>query len=154
MSNVNKNFVIVECDNDERLAKKLIESTAIINRYEIYHGNGKGEILKKLNKFRDSIIILDEDFESSWPQEYRYIIKNSDSVESLRNLRIYIDKDRRILILILSPNLEGWFRENCSHLNNKSLAEIKRRFKEYIEQCKETIDLLKETLKELINLVF
>lgn len=156
-------MIYVECQPDEF----LITSLGFAKK-QIKHVNGKGNVIKKVNKDKNAVGIIDEDPASSQPKafgEYKENKKQGD-------IKLLIHKDNQDKkIILISPRLEEWLLKRASTKNIKSkdyglpddgnklhrITQKERRanFKDFLTKLIGTqdgeISTIKEWLKQALN---
>jgi hypothetical protein len=117
-------MIYVECNTDRILIYVLTNKTP--NAVE--HCAGKGGVLEKLEYFRSSIGVIDEDPEAQ--QDSR--IRNFNFTGSKFSLEIYENKDKNNKLIVLCPRLEDWIleivKEEDINLNNFGFSEDPNKF--------------------------
>jgi len=144
--------ILTECSNDTTLARvicKVFEGESY--KCKPSHVGGKGEIFNSIKKkterigSRESValvVLIDEDYEESWPDRYRTIVRSAENLDqiSIRSAKIYKDDSFKVVFLIFVRRLEDWLRDNCEACRNipvKRLKDDKGRFSQCLDGCKE-----------------
>jgi hypothetical protein len=116
--------IYVECNTDKILIYVLTGKTP----NEVEHCSGKGDVLEKLEYFRNSIGIIDKEPQAQ--QDWR--IKNFNFRGPKFSLEIYEDEDRNNKLIVLCPRLEDWIleisKEEGVSLNDFGLSKAPNRF--------------------------
>lgn len=100
-------MIIVECYLDEYLIRSLGFS-----KKQIKHQSGKGKVIKSLRRLQGKIGIIDEDPDSSQPND----LKNYAIILQTENLKLLKRKTNKNQFLILiSPYLESWIIKRAIH---------------------------------------
>ena len=139
--------VVVECDPDEVLMRKLG-----FGKKEIIHGGGKGEVLNLLLKDNSVTIgMVDEDPHSPDPKKVSEfnLLANKHGVKFLRH------RNKHFHLIILCPRIEDWLYEQCnaSGLNPSDfrLPSSAKEFKNIINDHLPRVDKFIDTLLEKNN---
>lgn len=104
--------LFLECKPDEALARTLGCERKIIT-----HCNDKGDVCKRLCKGREMKGLIDEDPMSAQPAYIRELQKKEH--KRVYGVIHHIDHDRTHSIIVLCPQLEGWFLEACRNRNGR-----------------------------------
>ena len=147
----------MECNLDEFLITSLG-----VPRKKIKHHSGKGKVLLALRKNHGKIGIVDEDPDSSQPND----IKEYKEIDQTKNLKLLERKGNEVFLIIISKYLEDWIvnRANINKIelkkygyenNPKSLHNIPHienhpKFKEFLNELI-LVDEEMKTLKNWLN---
>ena len=92
--------ILVECYPDEALVHALG-----VPKRQLHHERCKGEVVKRVLKFDDTVGLIDEDPSSDQPRDLADY-KELQAAEGLRLLTRRDDKNKRLIIVC--PRLEDW----------------------------------------------
>jgi len=144
--------ILTECNNDTTLARVICKVFEVEGyKCKPSHEGGKGEIFNSVKKKAESVgsqedialvVLIDEDYEESWPNRYRTIVRSAENLDqiSMRSAKIYKDDSFKAVFLIFVRRLEDWLRDNCEACRNipvKRLKDDKRKFSQCLDECKE-----------------
>jgi len=107
-------LILVECNPDEFFLTRLGFS-----KKNVRHVVGKGNVVKKLNRERNLIGLIDEDPGSAQPKE---LLSDYAPVEEKDSIKLLENKDHGKKIIQLSPDLEGWIIKRA-HFNNIKMKD-------------------------------
>ena len=96
-------MIYVECKPD----KVLIHTLVNISSKDIEHCAGKSGVCNKLKLKENSVGIIDKD-PGSKPPPY---LREFELKDKKFSLELYLDRERRNKIIIISPRLEDWILE-------------------------------------------
>ena len=100
-------MIIVECYLDEYLIRSLGFS-----KKQIRHKHGKGRVIKSIYKLQGKIGVIDEDPDSSQPNE----LKNYNEILQTENLKLLRRKTcKNQHLIVISPYLEDWILKRALH---------------------------------------
>ena len=134
--------IIVECRNDQGLAKRIRNLLNI--KFKILHLGNKSEILDSYvnNKVVECIIFLDLDNPNEWLNRWRKVLDNKNNISILKSTYIYIDFEKKVIIILFEKNLEDWLIRNCN---------LNVSWSTYIEKLKLFVDMLIRIVFRLFN---
>ena len=92
-------LVAVECNPDVELAKSFGYT-----RKEIFHAGNISAVCKHVNKYQESIGIIDEDPFGTHPK----LLQSFRTVNEERDIKIIASPEHGNLIFMLRPRLEEW----------------------------------------------
>ena len=106
--------IIVECRNDQELAKRIRNLLSI--KFKILHLGNKSEILDSYvnDKVVECIIFLDLDNPNESLNRWRKVLDNKNNISILKSTYIYIDFEKKVIIILFEKNLEDWLIKNCN----------------------------------------
>ncbi|MGQ4892044.1 MAG: hypothetical protein ACP6IP_06100 [Candidatus Njordarchaeia archaeon] len=107
--------IYVECLPDQELAKVIFKE--ISKKFQIYHEMGKSRVIKALLKSKKAIGLVDEDPWSHQPSAIHefVVVENNQKLGT----KIFISRDNRAKLVLLSPRLEDWLIRICEKSNIK-----------------------------------
>lgn len=150
-------MIIVECNPDELLVKKLIPE---ISKEEYSHGGNKTGVIKRLikrNAGEGFVGIIDKDPGDSPPgyfSEYKLV----EEIEKY-DIELY-ETSNKTKLIVLYPNLEGWIIKaaHFSHILLKDFNlpddedELHEIINANLKEFEKLVDRLKNENKYLDNL--
>lgn len=151
-------MLLIECDLDEHIVKRIG-----IPKSKIIHESGKGEISIHLKLNQGTVGLVDEDPNSSQPQDF----ENYEIIEDFGNLSLRKKNAKNAkFLIIIKPRLEEWlircgdannidiqkygFSKDGDHIHNIPHLEKSKKFYDYLEKFI-SIDSEIQKLKEWLN---